>query len=94
MIITPTGRAEWLPSLLQLTQAGIQSNVILLERGSFGGDGDSRALRDAVRQTGANCHLIRQGDVGRPAEQQAQRGFWEFKTLATGKVIVVKRPDM
>jgi len=93
VIITPTGRAEWLSALLELTQAGIQSNVILLERVSFGGEGNSQALQDAVRQAGANCHLIRQGDVGRPPEQQEQRGYWEFKTLATGKVVVVKQPE-
>ena len=93
VIITATGRAQWLPALLQLTRAGIQSNVILLERASFGGEGNSLALQDAVRQTGANCHLVRQGEVGRPPEPQEQRGFWEFKTLATGKVVVVQRPD-
>ena len=93
VIITPSARADWLPALLQLAQSGIQSNVILLERATFGGEGNSQALQDAVRQAGANCHLVRQGDVGRPPEQQEQRGFWEFKTLATGKVIVVKRPE-
>lgn len=93
VIITPTGRAEWLPALLQLIQAGIESNVVLLERASFGGEGNSYALQDAVRQTGANCHLLRQGDVGRPSQPEEQRGFWEFKTLATGKVVVLKRPE-
>jgi uncharacterized protein (DUF58 family) len=93
VIITASGSAEWLPALLQLARSGVQSNVILLERQSFGGEGNSQALQDAVRQVGANCHLIRRGDLGRPSEPQAQRGFWEFKTLATGKVVVVKRPE-
>lgn len=93
VIITPGGRAGWLPSLVTLSQAGVQCNVILLDRDSFGGTGNGKGLRDAIRRLGFNCHVVRRGDVGQPPAPGEGHGYWEFKTLATGKVIVVSRPE-
>lgn len=93
-ILTPRGDAAWLPMLLQLSHAGIRCHVTLLDRESFGDDGgNSRGLCDAVQQLGIPCHLVRQGEVGRPLEESERRGFWQFRTLATGKVVVVQRPE-
>src|SRR5690606_34156931 len=63
VIITATGTTGWLPDLLSLSQQGVQSNVILLDRRSFGGEGNSEGLRDAIRQLGLSAHVIRQGDI-------------------------------
>jgi len=93
VVITATADGDWLPALSQLTRAGVQSNVTLLERASFGAEKSNRGLYDAIRNLGINCHLVHRGDVGRPAEEEEGRGFWEFKTLATGKVIVLKEPE-
>jgi hypothetical protein len=93
VIITPTAHAEWLPSLITLSQAGVQPHVILLERTSFGDDTGNLGLRDAIRQLGFNCYVVRRGDVGLPPDPSERRGYWQFRTLATGKVVVVQRPD-
>lgn len=92
VIITPTGRAGWLPQLLSLSQRGVQSNVILLDRPSFGGQGSTQGLHDAVRQLGFNCHIVRQGEVGQPPEEEERRGFWEFRVTPLGKAIAVQKP--
>jgi uncharacterized protein (DUF58 family) len=97
IIITPTEDDKWLPDLLQLAQRGITCNVVLLDRDSFQEGaglavGTSKSLRDAIRQHGIDCYLIRQGQVGQPIEEAARRGFWEFKVTATGKVITVRSP--
>jgi uncharacterized protein (DUF58 family) len=92
-ILTPRAGADWLPALLQLTHATIRCHVTLLDRESFGAAGSSHGLRDAIQQLGIPCHLVRQGEVGRPLEETERRGFWQFRTLATGKVVVVQRPD-
>lgn len=93
VIITPGGNPDWLPSLLSLARVGVQCNVTLLDRASFGGDDVSRGLRDAIRRLGFNCHVVRRGEVSQGPDPEGRRGFWEFKTLATGKVIVVKQPE-
>ncbi|MCA9942678.1 MAG: DUF58 domain-containing protein [Ardenticatenaceae bacterium] len=92
MVITPTKKADWLPELVRLAQRGIESNVVLLERESFGGEGSSLGLGTAVRQLGFPCQIIRQGEVGTPLEAQQRRGFWEFRVTGTGKVVAVKTP--
>jgi len=92
IVITPTGEAAWLPELVRLAQRGIESDVVLLDRPSFGGEGNSVGLGTAVRQLGFPCQVIRQGEVGTPLEAQERRGFWEFRVSGTGKVVAVKTP--
>lgn len=92
IIITPSGQANWLPELLRLAQRGVESDVVLLDRESFGGDGSSAGLKTAVQQLGFPCQIIRRGEVGTPLEAEARRGFWEFRVTGTGKVVAVKTP--
>lgn len=92
VIITPSGSAEWLPALLNLARQGVQSSVILLDRASFGGEGYSQGLCDAVQRLGFTCYLLRRGDLGQPLEEQAHRGFWEFRVTGMGKVVVIQNP--
>ena len=93
VIITPTQETSWLPALSQLALGGVQCNVILLDRASFGAGEGNRGLCDAIRRLGIGCQRLQQGEVGRPAVERERQGFWEFKTLATGRVVVVNRPD-
>jgi uncharacterized protein (DUF58 family) len=94
VIITPSDRTEWLPGLLPLAQKGIQSSVILLDRASFGNaaDGATAALQQAILQMGFNCSVLRRGELRSGGEPTKGRGFWEFRVLATGKVVTVRRP--
>lgn len=92
IVITPSGEADWLPELVRLAQRGVESDVVLLERKSFGGEENSVGLGTAVRQLGFPCQVIRQGEVGTPLESQQRRGFWEFRVSGTGKVVAVETP--
>ncbi len=91
VIITPTNSIDWIPALTTLDQRGIQSNLILFDRPSFGGSGDNRGLREALLQQGFSCHIIHQGEVGQAPEQE-KRGYWEFKVTGTGHVVAVRSP--
>jgi hypothetical protein len=68
----------------------------LLDRASFDGEAASathgQGLREAVRQLGIDSYLVQQGELGRPVEEEAARGFWEFKVTALGKVVTVRTP--
>ncbi len=92
IVITPSGEADWLPELVRLAQRGVESNVVLLDRQSFGGERSSEGLRTAVQRLGFPCQVIRRGEVGTPLEEQERRGFWEFRVTGTGKVVAVKTP--
>ena len=93
IIITPNSTPDWLPHLFSLAQKGIQSNVTLLDRASFGGAGASQQQRSAIRQLGFSANIIRCGEVGQPLTTQVQRGVWEFKVTAMGKAIPVRKPS-
>lgn len=92
VIITANGRADWIPDLLTLGKRGVQSHAIILDRPSFGGEGNSSGLRQAIRQIGGHAHITHQGEVGQPLAEQERRGFWEFKVTGTGKVVTVRSP--
>lgn len=70
VVITPTDALDWLPHLLALAQRGVESTVLLLERGSFGGAGDSERVQTAVRELGFPAYLIRQGDLGKTTDDR------------------------
>jgi uncharacterized protein (DUF58 family) len=90
LVITASAHTDWLPGLITLTQHGIESRVILFDRPSFGGDGNSAVQRDAVRNLGFECHLVHQGEVGEPLHTPQQRGVWNFRVTGLGKVIVAE----
>ena len=93
VIITANEDGSWIPSLLEMARQGIQAHVILLDRLSFGGDGNTLATQDAIRQLGFAADIIHQGDVGEPLEERKTQGFWEFKVTPHGRVITVHNPD-
>jgi uncharacterized protein (DUF58 family) len=98
VIITASGQVAWLPALLPLAQKGIQSSVILLDRASFSraearSTGATAALQQTILQMGFSCSALGLGDLKPGSNQPKGRGFWEFKVLATGKVVTVRRPD-
>jgi uncharacterized protein (DUF58 family) len=92
VIITPNGSPDWLPELLALTRRGVQGHVILLDRPSFGGEGGSDGLRDAIRRLGLAAHVVRQGEIGQPLTEQERRGYWDFRVTPHGRVITVRNP--
>jgi uncharacterized protein (DUF58 family) len=92
MIITPSVSPDWLPSLLEMAKRGIQAHLVLLDRASFDGEGNTVGLRDAVQQLGFASQIIYQGQVGVPLEEHKQRGYWEFQVTPMGRVITVHNP--
>jgi uncharacterized protein (DUF58 family) len=95
VIITPSADPDWLPHLAPLARNGLALNLILLERSSFGDDLSSQPIYESVRRLGFYAYLLRKGEIRPPPLDESQRrGFWEFRTLATGKVITVKKPDV
>lgn len=92
IIITSSGRADWLPALLHLSQRSVRPHVILLDRASFGGGGSSEGLRVALRDQGFEATLVKRGELGELLEEPERRGYWKFKVTGTGRVITVRSP--
>ncbi len=91
-VITPNGEADWHADLSGLTRQGIKASVILLDRPSFGGAGNSHTARDLIRRQNIACHIISKGELGEADDERQRQGFWEFKVTRTGKVFTIRTP--
>lgn len=92
VLITASHNPAWLPALLPLAHSGVQSTVLLLDRATFGGEAGSEGLREAIRQLGFPCQLIRRGELGQPLSEESHHGYWQFKVSPLGKVITIQDP--
>jgi uncharacterized protein (DUF58 family) len=92
VVITPTMQTEWISDLLSLVKQGVQGNVILFDRQSFGSEGSSKGMSEAIQQQGFTNYVVRQGDIGQPLTKQARRGYWKFQVTGTGRVVTVESP--
>ena len=87
-VITPSPDPAWLSGMLLLRHYGIAPMAILLDRASFGGEGDARTMAGLLAEQGIPSHIISRGHRFSPlAPRRRQRPL--YKVLATGRVLVI-----
>ena len=92
-VITPSGDPAWVEALSPLLRQGVAPMAILLDPTSFGGQGDLSVVRSMLAGLSIPAHVVAQGHPFHLSPRTHRRGGrWEFKTTATGRVIVVQRP--
>ncbi len=92
-VITPSSDPAWVGALGPLLRLGVAPVAILLDPASFGGQGNLAPVRSMLAGLGIPAHVIAQGYPFRLSPRaRRQGGTWEFKTTATGRVIVTQRP--
>lgn len=91
VIITPSCDPAWPGELFPLARRDIAASVILLDAASFGGEGNVAAMQGVLADQGVTSHVIEQGFPFRHVVPLQRRGHWEFKTLASGRVIAMRR---
>lgn len=93
VIITPSLDPHWVESLLLLQRRGARPTVLLLDPASFGGQGDAGALQTMLALQGVTCHIVTRDLLDLPEARPGQLGHWEWRTLATGRVVTVREPE-
>jgi uncharacterized protein (DUF58 family) len=91
VIITSSCDPAWPGELLPLARRDIAASAILQDAASFGGEGNVAAMQGILADQGVTSHVIRQGFPFQHVVPLRRRGHWEFKTLALGRVIAVRR---
>lgn len=92
IVITPAVAGAWLGSLLGALRAGSAATVLLLDRSSFGGDGEPAGTLSALAEQGIAHSLVRRELLDQPSGQAGKRGQWEWRIGGTGRAIAVAEP--
>lgn len=87
IIITANPEIDWIPNLLHLAQKGIESNVVLLDRPSFGTTGNTRLQSQSIQNLGINCQTVRRGDLNVHISDPKIEG--NIRITPLGKAVVV-----
>ena len=92
IVITPAVEGDWIGALLSLLRQGTVPTVLLLDPVSFGGDGGTSGTLAALSDLGVAHYVITRDLLDRPEARPGQRGRWEWRVLATGRAVPVRRP--
>jgi uncharacterized protein (DUF58 family) len=89
-VITPSLDPSWVAGLLPPMRRGVAPTVLLLDPGTFGGEGDAGAMIGLLAELGVPAERIVQGMPFRPVTEHRPRGRPELKVLpGTGRVIAL-----
>ena len=70
---------------------GIAPAVLLLDPGTFGGEGNVGAIRGLLAEIGVPSHIVAKGMPFEPVREHRRIGRPEYKVLrGTGRVIAVE----
>lgn len=92
ILITPSLSGNWIEALLPLMWRGVTPTVLLLDPGSFGGQGEIQPMTSLMSEMGISYHVITKDLLDRPEARPGQTGRWEWRVLPTGKAVLVRKP--
>jgi uncharacterized protein (DUF58 family) len=85
IVITPSVRVDWVESLVPLVRRGAVPTVLLLDPGSFGGQGDTAPVEAALMGLGVANYCITKDILDRPEMRPGQQGRWGWQSLGAGR---------
>lgn len=94
IVITPSISPDWPVHLRRLSAAsqGGSASVYLLDPVSYGGKQAAQGMLPMLAGLGIQAQVIRKGGLNIRPAAYGPLSRWQFKTLATGRVIVVSVP--
>jgi uncharacterized protein (DUF58 family) len=94
VVITPSVGADWARELKRIAwnRRGGGAEAILLDPASFGGPGRVEPCLSLLAELGLAHKLVQRGDVRPISGAYGTLSRWEFKTLATGGILVKQSP--
>ncbi len=91
-LITPSPDPTWIEGVAGMLRRGVHMTGLLLDAKSFGGNGEMRGMLGALEDLGVPAHLIdKDFDFEQISQRRRQRP--EYRTLGTGRVVVVQSGD-
>jgi len=93
VLLTPSLEPDWLDQVTSLS-AGARGGVEvwLLDRASFGGRGEAVNMARMLSERSVPTEILRRSEIQPVLGAYAPLRHWEFRTLATGRVIPRRAP--
>ncbi len=94
IVITPSTESNWITALTRLASRGVTATAILIDPGTFaaGQESNVHAIGQTLTQAGIPHHIVGRDLFQQPEARPGPTGQWEWRTLATGKAVPVRRP--
>jgi uncharacterized protein (DUF58 family) len=92
VVITPAVDGLWIAPLLSALRLGIVPTVLLLDRQSFGGDGDTCVAQSMLAEMGITHFVVNRALLDQPESHAGKRGQWEWRVGGTGRAVAVSEP--
>jgi len=93
IIITPSIKDDWLPSMTHLLWKGISPTVILMDPASFGAPRGADSLAGVLAEMGISRHILDRSMLQQPEAHPGWKGQWEWRITPSGKAISARPPD-
>jgi uncharacterized protein (DUF58 family) len=92
VVITPAVDGDWVESLVPLLRRGVTPTVLLLDRASFGGNGDASGVATQLLDLGVAHYIITSDLLDLPEVHPDPAVQWAWKILGTGQAVAINPP--
>jgi uncharacterized protein (DUF58 family) len=92
IVITPSIKTDWLPSLTHLMWKGISPTILLMDPSSFDAPQSADALASVLAEMGIPRFILNRGMLQQPEAHPGGRGQWEWRVTSTGRAVPLRPP--
>jgi uncharacterized protein (DUF58 family) len=92
IVITPSIKNDWLPSLTHLLWKGISPTVLLMDPASFDAPQSADSLAGVLAEMGIPRFVLNRSLLQQPEARPGSRGQWEWRFTPLGKAVPTRPP--
>jgi uncharacterized protein (DUF58 family) len=92
ILVTPSIKNDWLPSLTHLLMKGINPTVLLMDPSSFDTPQNTDALAGVLAEMGIPRFILNRSLMRQPEARPGWRGQWAWRITPSGKAVSTRPP--
>jgi uncharacterized protein (DUF58 family) len=92
IVITPSIKNDWLPSLTHLLWKGISPTVLLMDPSSFDAPQSADSLAGVLAEMGIPRFILNRSLLQQPEARPGSKGQWEWRFTPLGKAVPTRPP--
>jgi uncharacterized protein (DUF58 family) len=92
LVITPSTEVDWIEVVAKLNWRGIRTTALLIDPQTFGAERSIEPTARILAEAGISHYIVGRELLDLPEARPGPAGQWEWKGLATGTALPVRRP--